>query len=316
MQTTAPHLECFATASGVLIVAGKGGVGKTTVAAALATAAARNGASTLLVEIDGKRQLADLFEVEQFGYEPVRLDRGDTAAPLWGRTITPDHALTDYLEGRGLYRALKRVQGDRVLDALASSTPGVKDLLVLGKIKQMERSGEYDLVVVDAPASGHAMTLVRSAAGVLGSVESGPIRDQAIDVAEMLADPDRCQVVLVTLAEETPITELIDTAFKLEDELGVALAPLVVNALRPDAPSVPTKNQLAGIEADLADALRGAVRFERERMGLRDEQLGRLTEQLPLPRLHLPRLDAPRFAYPELDQLADELIAATAVFAP
>jgi arsenite-transporting ATPase len=310
MDTMSLHQGRFATASGVLIVAGKGGVGKTTVAAALATAAARNGASTLLVEIDGTRQLAKLFDVPDLTYEPRRLDLGDTAAPLWGCKITPDHALADYLEGRGLYRALKRVQGDRVLDALASSTPGVKDLLVLGKIRQIEQAGTYDVVIVDAPASGHALTLVRAAAGVLDSVDTGPIREQAVEVAAMLADPDRCQVVLVTLAEETPVSEVIDTAFALEDEIGVALAPLVVNAVLAEAPGSPSGDHLGTVDDETAASLTDAVDFARTRGEARDEQLDRLTRLLPLPRVHLPHLDADSFGRAEIDRLADELAVA------
>lgn len=316
MDTSATHQERFATASGVLIVAGKGGVGKTTVAAALATAAARNGASTLLVEIDGKRQVSALFDVDDLGYEPQRLDDGDPALPLWARRITAERALTDYLEGRGLYRALRRVQGEVVLDALASSTPGVKDLLVLGKIRQIDQAGTYDLVVVDAPASGHALTLIRAADGVLDSVDAGPIREQALEVRAMLRDPDRCQVVLVTAPEETPVTEVIETAYRIEDEVGVSLGPVVVNGVPAVPPPTPDQAALGSVDEDVAHSLAAAVEFARLRALRNEHQLERLTTELPLPQLRLPWLAATRLGRRELDELADLLVEPTAVFAP
>ncbi|MDH3753518.1 MAG: AAA family ATPase [Acidimicrobiia bacterium] len=301
----------FFTTARVLIVAGKGGVGKTTVAAALATAAARNGATTLLVEIDGKTQLSDLFGGDELTYDDLAIELPDTpSGRLTAKRITPDKALGDYLEGRGLYRALRRLHGDKVLDTLASATPGVKDLLVLGKIKQLERAGRYDLIVVDAPASGHAITFLRAAEGVLDSVEAGPIREQAIEVGQMLDDPERCQVLLVTLAEETPVTELIDTAYRVEDEVGVKLGPLVVNALPARPPEVPTADELGGVDSDLGDALRGAVTFRRARAALQAEQLERLDIELPLPRLHLPAIETTPFGPAELDQLTDEMMIA------
>ena len=113
-----------------------------------------------------------------------------------------------------------------MIDVVATAAPGIDDILVLGKVKQLERSGDYDLILVDGPAAGHAITFLHGR-GRAASTRStvGPIETQADDVLELLADPTRCQVVLVTLAEETPVNEMIETAFALEDRVGVALAP-------------------------------------------------------------------------------------------
>ena len=112
---------------------------------------------------------------------------------------------------------------------MATAAPGIDDIVVLGKVKQLERSGEWDVIVVDGPAAGHAITFLTSAAGLLDAVRGGPVRAQAQDVVDLLADPDRCQVVLVTLPETTPVNEVVETAYALEDRVGVRLGPVVVN---------------------------------------------------------------------------------------
>src|SRR5581483_2737428 len=113
-------------------------------------------------------------------------------------------------------------------------------ILVLGKVKQIEglvaagAPGAPDCIVVDAPAAGHAVSFLSSAYGLLEAAAVGPIRAQATEVIAMLSDPVRCQVLLVTLPEETPVNEAVDTAFHLEDRAGVQLAPIVVNGLWPE----------------------------------------------------------------------------------
>src|SRR5256885_6462526 len=130
-------------------------------------------------------------------------------------------------------RVSRRLSRSGALDVVATAVPGMRDILVLGKVKQLERAGAADLIVLDAPAAGHAITFLLSARGLLDAVKVGPIQRQASDVVEMLGDPSRCQVVLVTLPEETPVNELVDTAYAVEDRAGVALGPIVVNGYVP-----------------------------------------------------------------------------------
>ena len=127
----------------------------------------------------------------------------------------------------------KRLVSTGVLEVVATAIPGIREILVLGKVKQLERSGSSDLIVLDAPAAGHAVTFLTSALGLMDAARGGPLRAQAQDVVEMLRDPARCQVMLVSLPEETPVNELIETAYRFEDLVGVALAPVVVNACYP-----------------------------------------------------------------------------------
>ena len=122
------------------------------------------------------------------------------------------------------------------LDVIATAVPGMKDILVLGKVKSLEQERSADLIVVDAPAAGHAITFLTSAHGLLDAVTVGPVRKQAHDVVELLSDPARCQVLLVTLPEETPVNEVVDTAFTIEDRVGVRLGPVVVNGCYDELP--------------------------------------------------------------------------------
>lgn len=303
--------EQFFTAARVLIVAGKGGVGKTTVSATIALAAAERGLDVTIVEIEGKYGLATAFGTTPLGYaasvlRPAAPGRGE----IRGRSIAADDALVDYFAEHGLSRFGRTLTKMQVLDTLATATPGLKDLIVLGRIKQIERDDPAALIVVDAPASGHAMSFLLSARGLQATARSGPIRRQADEASELLADPTRCRVALVTLAEETPVNELVETAYRLEDEVGVALAPLVVNAVDRPRPGLGDPAAFAAavarrnVPAGLADELAAAASFWNRRAAVHQEQLARLTELLPLEQVILPRVPRSRLGLPELELLA------------
>lgn len=304
----------FFTASGVIIVAGKGGVGKTTVTAALAVAASEAGLRTLVVEVEGKDGMTSMFETGGLSYESLELVRAAEAhAGVHARTLTPDDALVDYLSSRGLQRISNRLVSSGLLDIVATAVPGIRDILVLGKIKQLERSGEHDLILLDAPAAGHAITFLRSAAGLADAVRTGPIHSQASDVLELLGDPRRCRVILVTLPEETPVNELIETAFSLEEDVGIALGPVVINGVYPHLAGLDEDPLDAASDADIhlldheADLLRDAAAFRRSREALQTVQLERMAEVLPLAQVRLPYLFASQLGRVELDHLADAL---------
>lgn len=269
----------FLRASRVVIVAGKGGVGKTTVTAALARRAGLLGLRTLIVELDGRSGLPELFGVPELGYQPTAL-----ADNVSGRTLTPDDALFEYLEDHGLKRVSRRLVATGAMDVVATAAPGIRDILVLGKVKQLERADVADLILVDAPAAGHAISFLLSARGLLDAVRVGPIHTQAAEVLELLTDATRCSVVLVTLPEETPVNELVETAFALEDRVGVSLGPIVVNGLYAE---------LDGLDDDPGDdpeaeALTAAAAFRRARIAQQADQVARLVDRLPLPLLCLP----------------------------
>ncbi len=295
-------------------MAGKGGVGKTVVAAALARLASNHGLRTLLVEIEGKGGLPALFGHPPLTYRETELSSADgTRGSIIGRTLTPDDALLEYLDDHGMGRISKRLVSSGAVDIVATAAPGIKDILILGKVKQLERSGAADLIIVDAPAAGHAITFLMAARGLSDAVRMGPIRAQALDVLELLGDPNRCSVMLVTLPEETPVNELVETGFKLEDEVGIKLGPAVVNGVYPlleGLGSDPIKAaESAGtmlLEGE-AEALAMAAQFRRRRHDLQASQLDRLGEQLPLPQLCLPFLFRADLGPTQIDELADSL---------
>ena len=306
----------FFAASRLLIVAGKGGVGKTVVTAAMAQAAARCGLRTLVVEVEGKSGLASMFGAEKLDYEEaVLLEAQGGTAEVRARTLTPDDALLDYLRDHGLSRISKRLVASGALDVVATAAPGIKDILILGKVKQLERGGTADLIVLDAPAAGHAITFLQSARALLDTVRVGPINAQAQDVLEMLIDHERCRVVLVTLPEETPVNELVDTAFSLEDRVGVGLGPVVVNGVYDlleglDVP--PTEAADAAgttLREGEAAVLAAAAEFRTQRTTLQAEQTARLGDQLPLAQIRLPFVFTTEIGPPELTLLADRLLA-------
>jgi len=344
-------IAAFCRQSRVLVIAGKGGVGKTTITAALARMAARAGLDVLVVELEGKPGVTTAFGGSgPLGYRPSDLsttsdlfsgpdahhDSGPVSGPVaergaargspppgsgpgtppgtvHARRITPDDALLEYLADHGMGRISKRLVSSGALDVVATAIPGIRDILVLGKIKQLEREAEVDLILVDAPATGHAMTFLSSAQGLLDAARSGPVRAQAADVVELLTDPERCQVALVTLPEEMPVNEVVEAAYQLEDRVGLTLGPVIVNACLPDEPWLTTDPAVAAAEvgvtltADQLAALAAAATFRASRFQLQQQQRRRLAEELPLHQLLAPFVFNDTIGPPEIDRIAEAL---------
>jgi len=220
----------------------------------------------LVVELDGKPALAKLVGPD-----------------IQCLALTPSAALAEYLETHGLGRVAKRLATSGVIEVVATAAPGIDDIVVLGKVKQLEQTGSYDLIVVDGPAAGHATTFLMAPTNLLELMRGGPIRTQALDVAELLTDPGRTQVILVTLPETTPVNEVVETAESLRDEGHLHLGPIVVNAFDggTDLP----------IEKAPADSpLHAAAEFRNSRRALHRREVARLAELIDGQQIRLPMM--------------------------
>jgi anion-transporting ArsA/GET3 family ATPase len=309
----------------VVLVTGKGGVGKSSVAAALAVAGARSGRRTCLVEVEGRQTFSKLFQTQAWDF-----DEREFRPDLWGLSIDPEASLTEYLEMfYGAKRISKLVVGSTAVEFATTAAPGIKDVLLIGKVKEMERRRDedgrlhYDLIVVDSPPTGRIVNFLRAPDATTELVNVGPVRNQAQTLIDMLLDSERTKVVLVTLLEEMPVMETIEGAQALE-ELGVALGPVFANrvlaerfdaaarkaisdGLEPDA--VAARLTGAGLEIDevTAAALLHLGTEHLERLELQDDMRAELSRQLPLPIVELPEIYAEHFGPDELSQLADHV---------
>ena len=303
-----------------MVVAGKGGVGRSTLSATVAGLAARHGLSVLVVELEETsrpvRALHRDVPTPVEGGEPSAQgleDGGSSSAPIHVRTLTPDDVLVDYLTDHGFGRVARRLAKSGMIDVAATGIPGVRDVLVLGKIVQLERARAADLIVVDGPAAGHAATFLTSARGLLDFARVGPLHALAADVVEFLTDPVRCEVVLVTLPEETPVNETVGTARTLRSRVGTHLGPVIVNRMFPRLDDLDVDPEAAAAAAGVnlapgeADAMRAAAAFRRRRQDGQAEQATRLAETLDLPQLWLPQLFSSAIGPPEIARLVDAL---------
>jgi anion-transporting ArsA/GET3 family ATPase len=303
----------FFERSSVLVVAGKGGVGKSTVSASITVAAASCGLRVLAVELEGRGELPRALGLDgTLTWDERDALEDPSGGSVTARRIRPDDALVEWLQAHALGPVVRRLRTSGALEVVAFAIPGIREVLVLGKLKALERTGDFDLLVVDAPATGHAITLLTSPAGLTGIARGGPVRRNAEEVTQMLGDPARCRVVLVTLPRELAVDETIEAAFEVEDRAGVKLSEVIVNQyVAPDAALDEPLN--AGDAAALAPSIAGAVeasrRFESSRQHAAAAEVDRLGEALPLRQLALPRLGADRIGLAETRALADALLA-------
>jgi anion-transporting ArsA/GET3 family ATPase len=214
----------------LLFVTGKGGVGKTSIAAALALLASTQGKRTLACEVDAKGNLADFFEAPPNAFQPQELSPG-----LFAMAMNTEESLKEYLKLQLKVPLLARVGPfARSLDFVASAAPGVKEILTVGKLFWEVREEHYDLVVVDASATGHIIGQLAAPQAINELVKVGRVRDQTKWMVDLLSDPATTGAVIVATPEEMPVTESLELIERIRDDTQVDLAAVIVNKVLPE----------------------------------------------------------------------------------
>lgn len=291
----------------LLFVTGKGGVGKTTVAAALGLAAANAGLRTIVCELDARERLHNLFNVTTRGFEEVEL-----VPDLHAMAIDPEHAIEEYLllqiKVRPVYDMLFK---NRIFDYFAAATPGLAELVTIGKVWELaqpdrltKKAEPYDLVIVDAPATGHALAMLEAPETFKKIARVGPIHRQAGYIQSFLHDPATTAVIAVATAEEMPVNETLDLQHELHERVGLDIAMTVVNSLEPE---FFTKKEIAALRKQELIAPIEAAILQSERETRQQEQYTRLAAELNRPLIDLPFIYERSLGRRELNALADQL---------
>jgi anion-transporting ArsA/GET3 family ATPase len=308
------------------IVTGKGGTGKTTVAAALALALASGGRKVLLVEVEGRQAIAQIFDVPALSYAEHRLASTARNGQLWGLAIDAEEAMIEYLDM--FYRLKRSARGLKrmgAVDFVTTLAPGLRDVLLTGKVKEAATRTNpdghlaYDAVVLDAPPTGRIRRFLEATREVANLTTFGPIGRQSAGVIALLHSPQTA-VHIVTLLEEMPVQETIDAACELA-AVGLPLGAVIVNRVRPtliandqlaadgsvDVKALAAGLRKANVAVAHADALAREMVEYSERQATQTENEARLGA-VDAPKIVLPELNPP-VELGELHELAERFTA-------
>jgi anion-transporting ArsA/GET3 family ATPase len=307
----------------MIFVTGKGGVGKSTASAALGVAAAREGKRTIVCEVAQQERISHLFQHQGVGYHETEI-----APRLYAFSIDPQRALEEYLllqiRIKPLYDLLFK---NRIFTYFAAATPGLRELVTIGKVwelaqldRRVKKGAKYDLVIVDAPATGHGLGLLRTPKTFSDIARVGPVKRQADTIYEFITDKSLTGVIAVAWPEEMPVNETVDLQKRLEAELGIDLDRIILNGIYPELFSDDEARVLReryekeieqrgnGSRLVRRAALRAAL-SEYKRARSHREQLQRLEEESGEDVVELPFLFEPTLDMDAMEKLADSLEA-------
>ncbi|MDQ1437213.1 MAG: hypothetical protein QOK43_842 [Acidimicrobiaceae bacterium] len=303
----------------LVFVTGKGGVGKSTVAAGLALLAAERGKRTLVCEVDAKGNLSAFFETGPTKFQPGEVERN-----LYAMSMDTEESLKEYLSINLRLPVMARIGPlARIFEFVATAAPGVKEILTVGKLTYEVREENYDLVVVDASPTGHIVGQLAAPEAINELVKVGLVRSQTGWMLDILSDPERTGLVIVATPEEMPVSETIDLSHRVEQETSVKLAAIVVNRVlpelfgrgeeevfdrlaEPDAVAA-LSGAVGGSVAPIVEAARLAVTLRRTRAGHLERLRHEIDRSIPL--LYVPYLFTRSHGLRTTRQVAEALAA-------
>jgi anion-transporting ArsA/GET3 family ATPase len=283
----------------LVIVTGKGGVGKTTVAVALGLRAAAAGKRTIVCEVSSQENASRMFDHAEVGFHEVEMEEN-----LWSISIDPDESMREYVLLQLKVRAMRDMLfRSRIFNYLAAATPGLKELVTIGKIwelaqldRKVKKGRKYDLVIVDAPATGHGVGFLQTPRIFANIARVGPIHSQAQTLDRFITDHEHTGTAIVALPEEMPVNESAALEQDLRDDVGVAVDRIYLNGLYPERFSKAEAARLSGFAENEEGAVRAAARAalsEHNRARSQRAQLARLRRRVETPVKTLPFLFEP-----------------------
>ena len=297
----------------LVFVTGKGGVGKSAVSISLGLAAAAQGKRTIVCEVSSQENASRVFRKGEVGFNEV-----EVAENLWAISIDPDESLREYLLLQLRVRAMRDLLvRSRIFNYLAAATPGLKELVTIGKVwelaqtdRKVKKGRAYDLVIVDAPATGHGIGFLQTPRTFAGIARVGPMHNQANELDRFITDHELSGVAIVSTPEEMPVNESALLERQLRDEIGIAVDRVYMNAMYPERFDAKEAAKLERV-AEITDgaphaAVRAALsQFRRGRS--QREQLKRLKDAVRTPVKTLPFIFQPRLDVQALQRLAAAL---------
>ncbi len=309
----------------LLIISGKGGVGKSTVCSALALSASRMGKRVLVIEMDEKERISRLFGTPEVGYDGAFVHPN-----IFVRNFLPMSVMDEFIEARAPVKAIAR----QILDSpiyryFVAAAPGLKEFVTLGKIMMLEDEKErrgkpkYDLIVVDAPATGHGVAFLRVPFAAADVLKVGWVNKQADRIIKLITDPARTTINIVTLPEEMPVNETIEMCQSVRDLLRIPIGYIIINSVFPqvlkkrDAATYETMKKraqsdgmkkLTRAERKYAQAMLDSFESAVRRRELNEFYISKLKRKLEYDFMQIPFFSTKKFDLDLIEQVSDHML--------